>query len=136
MQQMMQQQQMAQNILPPQQVLTASGDDSVRQLKMSPNSSVFVAHETENVLWKCVSDSLGNVTVQAFNVFPRQDPQQAEANRMEALMSELNVGIKNMNAFLAEFVSPKAEPVNNDAKVKETEAKQSEPITRSKSSKY
>ncbi len=38
--------------LPPQQILTAKGKESIDKLRMAPNSSVLIADETAPVVWK------------------------------------------------------------------------------------
>lgn len=131
MQQILQQQMAQQNVLPPQQILTASGDESVRQLKMSPNSSVLIAHETEPIVWRCVSDSIGNVTVQPFDVSPRQDRRQAETSRMEALIEEFNTGLKNMNSVLSEIMSWRTCSIADEVKGQEVKQYESAPRTKS-----
>ena len=59
-----------QNILPPQQIPQAKGKDSIDMLRMSPNSSVLIADETAPIVWKCVSDSLGNVSSEPYTITP------------------------------------------------------------------
>ena len=116
-------QQMQPNFLPQQQIMTVNGYDSIKTLKMGPNSSALIADENQPILYKCVSDSLGNVSVSIFDISPHQEqtPQQMEVSQMQAIMEEVNAGVKNMNSAIMELM----------AFVKE--AQNSEPVTRTKS---
>lgn len=85
-----------QNILPPMQVLTANGKSSIDALKMSPNSSVFIADNTAPIIWKCVSDGLGNVTAEPFDVSPHKDEAQVEQDNTRALLDDMNTRLKRL----------------------------------------
>ena len=71
-----------QQALPPQQILQANGKQSIDRLRMSPNSSVLIADQTAPIIWKCVSDSLGNVTAEPWDISPHKD----EAEVAQALI--------------------------------------------------
>lgn len=77
-------------ILPPQQILQAKGKESINALKMSPNSSVLIADETAPIVWKCVSDSLGNVTATPFDISEHKDEQVVQQENVNALILDLN----------------------------------------------
>jgi len=113
--------QQTQNILPPQQIMTANGFESVRTLKMSPNSSVLVADDTRPILYKCTSDSIGTVTVQQFDISPHVEPQPVDQTQVTALMAELAAGVQTMTTALEEL------------KTMIKEVKQDEPAARTKS---
>lgn len=85
-----------QNILPPMQVLTANGKASIDALRMSPNSSVFIADNTAPIIWKCVSDGLGNVTAEPFDVFPHKDEARVEQENTMALIDDMNKRLKRL----------------------------------------
>ena len=60
-------------VLPPQQVIQVNGEQGVRNLRMSPNSSVIVVDTTASRIWYCVSDGIGNVTPMPWRVSPWED---------------------------------------------------------------
>ena len=84
------------NILPPMQVLTANGKASIDALKMSPNSSVFIADNTAPIIWKCVSDGIGNVTAEAFDVFPHKDESVVKQENTDALIADIDNRLKKL----------------------------------------
>ena len=75
-----------QNMLPPQQILQANGKASVDAIRLSPNSSVLIADSTRPIIWKCISDSLGNTTSEAFDVSPHKDEEEI---KQDAFNSDL-----------------------------------------------
>ena len=87
-----------QNMLPPQQILQANGKTSIDALRMSPNSSVLIADQTAPIVWKCMSDSLGNVTAEAFDITPHKDEAQIEKENLNALVLDMNERLKNLEA--------------------------------------
>ena len=85
-----------QNILPPQQIPQAKGKDSIDMLRMSPNSSVLIADETAPIVWKCTSDSLGNVTAQAFDISPHKDEEQKAQENLSIVVTNLDERLKKL----------------------------------------
>lgn len=86
------------NILPPQQILQANGKQSIDNLRMSPNSSVLIADQTAPIVWKCVSDGLGNVTAEAFDISPHKDEKQIEHENTLALLNDMNERLKRLES--------------------------------------
>lgn len=78
-----------QNILPQQQILQANGRASIDMLQMAPNSSVLIADANEPIVWKCVSDSIGNVTAQAFDITPRKSEAEVKQDYMQSIDERL-----------------------------------------------
>lgn len=97
-----------QNVLPPCQILTASGQASIDNLRMSPNSSVFIAHQTEPLLWKCVSDSLGNVTATLFDVSLHQEKPPVDVGNLEQRVATIEQILINMNNMEEQKNEPSA----------------------------
>ena len=64
--------------LPPQQILQANGKASIDAIRMAPNSSVLIADTTQPIVWKCVSDGLGNVTAEAFDITHHKTEEEVE----------------------------------------------------------
>lgn len=91
-----------QNMLPPQQILQANGRASINALKMSPNSSVLIADQNHPIVWKCVSDSLGNVSAEAFDITPHKDEVELEK---ETLANTLNSIVAKMNDLEVKYES-------------------------------
>ena len=91
------QQPQTQGILPHCQILTASGQSSIDNLRMEPNSSVLIAHATEPIVWKCVSDSLGNVTSEIFDVTPHKEAPKVDMYGLEKRVATIEQILINMN---------------------------------------
>ena len=85
-----------QNVLSPQQILTAKGRSSIDKLRMSPNSSVLIADETAPIVWKCSSDGIGNVTAEPFDITPHKDEQQIRQENMDALIVDMSNRLKRL----------------------------------------
>lgn len=83
-------------ILPPQQILQANGRASINALKMSPNSSALIADQTQPIVWKCVSDSLGNVTAEPFDISPHKDEAIVKEEAMNTLLVDINERLKKL----------------------------------------
>ena len=77
-------------ILPPQQILQANGKESINLIRMSPNSSVLIADTTRPIVWKCVSDGLGNVTSKAYDITPHKSEEEVEKETMAALLKSIS----------------------------------------------
>lgn len=76
-------------VLPQQQILQANGKASIDALRMAPNSSVLVADQTAPIIWKCVSDSLGNVSATAFDVTPRKTESEIEKENLMNTLKDI-----------------------------------------------
>ena len=85
-----------QNILPPQQILTANGKPSIDALKMSPNSSALIEDTTQPVIWKCMSDGIGNVSACAYDVTPHKEPEQVAQDNLLLTVLDLSERIKKL----------------------------------------
>ena len=92
-----------QNILQPQQILQANGRESINALRLAPNSSVLIADSTAPIIWKCVSDSLGNVTATAFDITLHKDEAQVEK---ETIMERLDRLEKQYESFIKRTTKP------------------------------
>lgn len=95
-------QNMNMNVLPQQQILQANGKTSIDALRMSPNSSVLIADQTKPIIWKCVSDSLGNVTATPFDISPHKDEAQVEK---EQTVEKLNEIVERLNRLEQKYES-------------------------------
>ena len=84
--------------LPPQQILEANGKASIDALRMSPNSSVLIADRTAPIIWKCVSDSIGNVTAEAWDITRHKDEAEVQQENLNALLISINQRLEDMEA--------------------------------------
>ena len=91
-----------QNILPQQQILQANGKESIRALRMAPNSSALIADQTLPIVWKCVSDSLGNVSAEAFDITPHKDEEIIEKENLTKQLTEI---VNKLNDLEAKYES-------------------------------
>ena len=82
--------------LPPQQILQANGKESIDMIRMSPNSSVLIADTTRPIIWKCVSDGLGNVTAEAWDITRHKSEEQIERETTTQLLQDINSRLKKL----------------------------------------
>jgi len=82
--------------LPPQQILQANGKDSIKAIRMSPNSSVLIADTTEPIVWKCVSDGLGNVTTEAFDISHHKTEEEVEKETTANLLNQISERLERL----------------------------------------
>lgn len=82
--------------LPPQQILQANGKASIDAIRMSPNSSVLIADTTEPIVWKCVSDGLGNVTAEAFDITHHKTEAEVEKENTNNLLNDISERLKRL----------------------------------------
>ena len=123
---------MYQNVLPPQQILQANGKQSIDALRMSPNSSVLIADNTAPIVWKCVSDGLGNVTAEPFDISPHKTEEQIQKDNIMIALNDISSRLKtlednyesvvkwNKQSNEAEFESTKADLGNNKERKQST----------------
>ena len=109
------------NVLPPQQVLQANGKPSIDALRMSPNSSVYIEDLTmKDMVWKCVSDSLGQVTARAFDLTPHEESPIIDNNGLLAIVGQMNDRLTKLEGIANawESVKPTADSDNASASEK------------------
>ena len=101
-----------QNILPPQQILQANGKASIDALRMSPNSSALIADSTQPIIWKCVSDSLGNVSATAFDVLPHKNEAEVQKESMTRSFDLINERLDRLEKSYESITSRTSKPTN------------------------
>ena len=74
---------------PQQTIPTANGKASVGNIKLAPNSSMLIADSTLPIIYRCVSDSLGNVTTDAFDISPHKDEEQVQKEQTDIMIADL-----------------------------------------------
>ena len=82
--------------LPPQQILQANGESSIKAIRMSPNSSVLIADTTAPIVWKCVSDGLGNVTFEAFDISHHKTEEEVEKENTSNLLNQISERLERL----------------------------------------
>ena len=85
--------------LPQQQVLQANGKESISKIRLAPGSSVLVMDNTAPLVWLCTSDSLGNVTLKAYDIKEHTDAPAVDASSFEARLAAVE---KRMEALTHE----------------------------------
>lgn len=84
------------NVLPPQQILQANGKASIDAIKMAPNSSVLIADNTAPIVWKCVSDGLGNVTADPYDITPHKSQEEIEKDNLAITIQNIENRLKSL----------------------------------------
>ena len=90
------------------QILQANGEDSVKAIKMNANCSCLVADSNKPIVYKCVSDGLCNVSVQAFDIMPHKTAEEVKAETMENRLSSLEQHLLEIEQMLKHEVIPSA----------------------------
>lgn len=87
-----------------QQVVTFHGRQSAEMVKMAPNSSLLGMDDTAPIVWLCVTDSVGRLTVTPYDVSPHVEPVPVDPmmHEMEMRMDRIEEMIRKMEAKLDE----------------------------------
>ena len=96
--------------LPPQQILQANGKESIKAIRMSPNSSVLIADTTEPIVWKCVSDGLGNVTTEAFDISHHKTEEEVEKENTTNLLNQISERLERLESKYESVIDRNYEP--------------------------
>ena len=84
------------NTLPAQQILQAAGKGSVDKIRMAPNSSALVMDTTAPLVWVCTSDSLGNVTAEAYDISKHKEAPAADVASLESRIAAIEKRMEGM----------------------------------------
>lgn len=77
--------------LPAQQILKVNGEESVRQVRMAPNSSALAMDTTAPIVWLLVSDGVGSVTSTPYDISEhKMDQRQSLEERILILEERIN----------------------------------------------
>lgn len=104
--------QMNQGVLPQQQILQANGKASIDALRLAPNSSVLIADQTQPIIWRCVSDSLGNVSSQAFDITPHKDEDTIAKENLNKSITEIIDRLDRLEKSYESITSKPTKPAN------------------------
>ena len=119
------------NILPQQQILQANGKQSIDALRMAPNSSALIADSTAPIVWRCMSDSLGNVTAEAFDIIPHKSEEQIAQDNLTMTISNINERLSRLEAQYESTIDRASE--SEFISIKTNDAKHQKPTGSSKS---
>ena len=98
--------------LPPQQIMYVNGKASIDNLKLAPNASALIADTTAPIVWKCVADSLGNVTKEAFDITPHKSEEEIEKEALYSTLREINERLKKLEANHESIINRYPETTN------------------------
>lgn len=98
--------------LPPQQILQANGKASIDAIRMSPNSSVLIADTTAPIVWKCVSDGLGNVTAEAFDITHHKTEEEVEKENTNNLLMDISTRLERLENKYESIINRHIESAN------------------------
>ena len=101
--------------LPPQQIMYANGKASLDNLKLAPNASVLIADTTAPIVWKCVADSLGNITKEPFDIIPHKTQEEIEKEALYGTLREINERLKKLEADYESVINRNPETANQSA---------------------
>lgn len=77
--------------LPAQQILKVNGEESVRQVRMAPNSSALAMDTTAPIVWLLVSDGVGSVTSTPYDISEhKMDQRQSLEERILILEEKID----------------------------------------------
>lgn len=100
-------------ILPPQQILQANGKASIDLIRMSPNSSVLIADTTHPIVWKCVSDGLGNVSAKPFDIIPHKTEEEVEKETLTNTLNKISERLEKLEANYESFTNRNRQSSNS-----------------------
>lgn len=103
-------------ILPPQQILQANGKASIDMIRMSPNSSVLIADTTQPIVWKCISDGLGNVTAKPFDITPHKTEEEVEKETLTQVLSKISERLDKLEVNYESLTNRNKSYNSNNAK--------------------
>lgn len=72
----------------PPAILSVSGKNNAKNIKLGPNGAALVLDANEPILYHCAADSLGNVSVTEYTLTPRREVK--EPDRLEQIDQKLD----------------------------------------------
>ena len=110
--------QQTQPTLPQQQVIQVNGKSSVDTINLPPNSSVLLMDTSAPMVWLCVSDGVGKVSSQAFDITPHQEKPPVDVNGIETRLQT----VENTLAQIMEGLNHAKQSNARNAKSKQNSA--------------
>ena len=75
--------------LPRYEIIEANDENSVRQLRMAPNSKTFVMSKTLPLVWLAETDGVGALSIRAFDLIPHQEQPPVDLNDLLQRVTKL-----------------------------------------------
>lgn len=91
------------NILQSQQITWVAGKKSVDQLRMAPNSSAILGDSTAPMVWMVMSDGVGTVTAEPYDIKKHVDPPSEKEVAMEQRLSNIENTLMQLQEVLKEL---------------------------------
>ena len=82
--------------LPQQQIVQVSGQDSLSQIQMAPNSSLLAMDQGAPIVYLVQTDGVGKVSWTAYDIAPHKDKAQIHQESMDARLSALEQAVKRL----------------------------------------
>lgn len=101
--------------LPPQQIMYAFGA-SLRLSKLAlPFAYILIADTTAPIVWKCVADSLGNITKEPFDIIPHKTQEEIEKEALYGTLREINERLKKLEVDYESVINRNPETADQSA---------------------
>ena len=88
--------------LPPQHIPTAKSEESLRKLRMAPDSDVIIMHDTDPVIYICQTDSLGTMSYEAYDLVKRKSKEEQAQDQLTQALLLINQRLENLEARVNE----------------------------------
>lgn len=76
--------------MPPKyEIIEANDENSVRQMRMAPNSKTFIMSKTQPLIWLAETDGVGTLSVRAFDLIPHQEQPPVDLNDLLQRVTKL-----------------------------------------------
>lgn len=80
----------------PQRITRVNGRESINSLRMTPNSELLALDNTAPILWVCVSDGVGAVKAEPYDITKHKEPStgsdfEARLSALEKLVIKMGV---------------------------------------------
>lgn len=83
-----------------QQIPTFHGRQSAEMVRMAPNCSIIGVDDTAPLVWFCVTDSVGRLTVTPYDVNPHKEPVPMDTNTIEARFGGIETQIAEIGSIV------------------------------------
>ena len=107
------------NVLQYQQITWVAGKKSIDQIKMAPNSSAILGDSTAPMVWMVMSDGVGTVTAEPYDIKKHVDPPSEKEIVMEQRLSNIETTLVQLQEVLNELRGVN-NGQSNDASVEST----------------
>lgn len=101
--------------LQPQHIPTAKSEESLKKLRMAPDSDVIIMHDTEPIIYICQTDSLGTMSYEAYDLLKRKSKEEENQDRVMNALLLMNQRLENLEARLNESFIDEAQTVEDES---------------------